>query len=416
MFQDAEREQLYAKIVLFAASGAGKTVSALKLAYGITGDWQKIGIADTENKRALAYVGTSHTGITIGKFKHAPMHAPYSTEKFEQAIDIAIDMGLEVLIIDSFSHEWEGLGGVTHAAEEAGGEFWHWKGPKIAHRRLVDKIQQSKIHIIVTLRTKQEYAVIPGGGKNGKNAIEKLGMKPVQSNDLDYEFLIAFHLNEDHEVNVTKDNTGLFKGEEFQIEAKHGEMLRDWLVEGKEVKSVAEEKAEIEALLAEKRNWIREQCEANTKVAAKVTDIEMHPKINVRVEQMPMNVLDKTIEAVKAILGTPAQEAKQEEHKKEAVEVEVTTPEGEKSTTTMTEDEDVQDEAANNIDDELSQLIVVIRGLVEELKEHAIIKDTVKKYMNDMKKERYEQLTVKQAETLHNILVRKAKTIEGKSA
>lgn len=245
-FNDAEREKLYAKIAMIGASGSGKTVSALKLAYGLTGNWQDIYVADTENKRALAYVGTKHTGLEIGKFKHAPMYAPYKTEYFEDAIDTVVKLGGKCLIIDSFSHEWEGLGGVTHAAEEAGGEFWNWKGPKIAHRRLVDKIQQSPIHIIVTIRTKQEYAVIPGGGKNGKNAIEKLGMKPVQSNDLDYEFLIAFHINEDNEAVTKKDNTGLFKGEEFRIEEDHGEKLREWLIEGKEVKTVAEEAKEKE--------------------------------------------------------------------------------------------------------------------------------------------------------------------------
>lgn len=246
-FVDAEREKLFAKIAMIGASGSGKTVSALKLAYGLTGDWSKIFVVDTENKRALAYVGTKHTGLEIGKFKHAPMFAPFKTEHFAEAIDLAVKMGAEALIFDSFSHEWEGLGGVTHAAEEAGGDFWHWKGPKIAHRRLVDKIQQSPVHIIVTIRTKQEYAVIPGGGKNGKNAIEKLGMKPVQSNDLDYEFLIAFHVNEDNESVAKKDNTGLFGGEEFRIEAEHGAKLREWLIEGKEVKSVSEEKAEAEA-------------------------------------------------------------------------------------------------------------------------------------------------------------------------
>lgn len=398
MFNDAEREQLYAKAVLFAASGAGKTVGALKLAYGITGDWSKIGFADTENKRALAYVGTEHTGLKIGKFKHAPIHAPYTTEKFEAAIDTAVQMGFEVLIIDSFSHEWEGLGGVTHAAEEAGGEFWHWKGPKIAHRRLVDKIQQSPIHIIITLRTKQEYAVIPGGGKNGKNAIEKLGMKPVQSNDLDYEFLIAFHLNEDHEAKATKDNTGLFKGEDFRIEEKHGQMLRDWLVEGKEVKSVAEEKAEQEAELAEKRQWIRDMCAAHMKVAAKVTDIEMHPKINMKVEQMPLNVLDATIKSVKEILNAEAPQV--EQVREEAVQEEIA--------------EEIAPPVSKDAD-EKATIVEIIRGLVKEVN-HQMLNDTVTKYMKDLKKDKYEDLTLKQTTMLHDILMRKAKTVEKERA
>jgi AAA domain len=289
-FVDAEREKLYAKIAIIAASGAGKTVGALKLGYGLTGDWSKIAFADTENKRALAYVGTKHTGLDIGTFKHAPMYAPFKTENFSDAIDAAVKMGAECLIIDSFSHEWEGLGGVTHAAEEAGGDFWHWKGPKIEHRRLVDKIQQSPIHIIVTIRTKQEYAVIPGGGRNGKNAIEKLGMKPVQSNDLDYEFLIAFHLNEDHEAEAKKDNTGLFKQAEFQIEAEHGQMLREWLIEGKEVKSVAEEQAEKAARHEFLVKTFRGKMAENDKANAYFTQLEI--KYSRQLEEFPLDTLE----------------------------------------------------------------------------------------------------------------------------
>lgn len=310
-FQDAEREKLFAKIALIGASGSGKTVSALKLAYGLTGDWKDIYVADTENKRALAYVGTEHTGLKIGTFKHAPMYAPFKTENFEDAIDTVVKLGGKCLIIDSFSHEWEGLGGVTHAAEEAGGEFWHWKGPKIAHRRLVDKIQQSPIHIIVTIRTKQEYAVIPGGGKNGKNAIEKLGMKPVQSNDLDYEFLIAFHVNEDNEVVAKKDNTGLFKGEEFRIEASHGEKLREWLIEGKEVKTVTEERKEKEERHKFLVSEFRTKAEENEKVKSYFVQLEI--KAGKQLEQFPLD----TLEQLYAKMNKPKEESKQEEPKQE---------------------------------------------------------------------------------------------------
>jgi hypothetical protein len=305
-FQEAEREKLYAKIAMIGASGSGKTVSALKLAYGLTGDWGSIYVADTENKRALAYVGTSHTGLDIGKFKHAPMYAPFKTEYFEEAIDTVVKLGGKCLIIDSFSHEWEGLGGVTHAAEEAGGEFWHWKGPKIAHRRLVDKIQQSPIHIIVTIRTKQEYAVIPGGGKNGKNAIEKLGMKPVQSNDLDYEFLIAFHVNEDNEVVAKKDNTGLFKGEEFRIEALHGEKLKEWLIEGKEVKTVSQERQESEARQKFIVSEFKKRMEADPKIKTYFTNLEI--KNNRSLDQFPL----ATLETLYAKMTAPKEEPKQE--------------------------------------------------------------------------------------------------------
>lgn len=291
VFEDAEREQLFAKVAIMGASGSGKTVGSLKLAHGLVdGDWSKIFVADTENKRALAYRGTTHTGLEIGKFKHASIHAPYDTEKFIDIIDVAMENGAEVLIIDSISHQWEGLGGVLEENEQQGSDFWAWKGPKKKHHKLKDHIQQTPLHIIVTMRTKQEYAVIPGGGRNGKNAIEKLGMKPVQENAFDYEFLLSFHINEDSEANATKDNTGLFRGEEFVIEPEHGSKLRTWLVEGKEVKTVKEEKNEAEEKRQALINKFTEQRKATDKAQKFFTNQEI--KTNTKLPQWTLEMLE----------------------------------------------------------------------------------------------------------------------------
>jgi hypothetical protein len=311
-FNDAEREQLYAKIAFAGASGSGKTVGALKMAYGLAdGDWSKVAVADTENKRALAYVGTEHTGLEIGKFKHAPIAAPYDSEKFIAVIDTAIKIGAKVLIIDSMSHQWEGIGGVRYEAEEGGGAFWDWKAPKKKHQSLKDYIQQSPIHIIVTMRTKQEYAVIPGGGNNGKNGIQKLGMKPVQEDSFDYEFLCSFHLDEDNLVKPTKDNTGLFKGEHFRMEVEHGQMLREWLVEGKEVKTVAEEKAEKLArhkFLVDTFQALRAE---NEKADAYFTQQEIKNK-NLPLDKFPLDALEKLY----AKMNKPKEENKVSEEPK----------------------------------------------------------------------------------------------------
>lgn len=305
-FEDAEREQLYAKIAIMGASGSGKTVSALKLAYGLTGgDWSKVYMGDTENKRSLAYRGTTHTGLEIGRFKHVPLAAPYDTEKFMDLIDVAHESGAEVLIIDSMSHQWEGLGGVLDENEEQGSDFWAWKGPKKKHHALKDHIQQVPMHIITTMRTKQEYAVIPGGGKNGKNGIQKLGMKPVQENAFDYEFLLAFHIDEDNIADVKKDNTGLFRGEEFKIEVDHGAKLRTWLVEGKEVKSVSQEKQEEEndrQALIEK---FTKQRKSHEKFESFFTTQEIK-KNNIKIKDWPLKALQSLDEQLTAAAESKA--------------------------------------------------------------------------------------------------------------
>ena len=251
-FVDAEREQVKAQVAIIGPSGSGKTVGALKMAYGLTGDWSKIGIADTEHDRSKVYVGTTHTGgEVIGKFKHMRIVPPYTPDKFSTVLRKAAAAGIETLIFDSFSHEWEGQGGITDWANELGGEFRHWKQPKMAHKVLIDEIMHAPMNVIVTIRTKQEYVVVPGGGQNGKSSVEKLGMKPVQSGDIDYEFLVAFTVDMNNAAIATKDNTGLYKGMNDLITEDHGRMLKEWLSEGKEVATVEDQKIAEEKIRLE---------------------------------------------------------------------------------------------------------------------------------------------------------------------
>ena len=332
-FETAEREQVRGQIAIIGPSGSGKTVGALKLAYGLTGDWSKIGVADTEHDRSKVYVGTTHTGLEIGKFKHLRLEPPYTHTKFEAAIKKAIEAGIDTLVIDSFSHEWEGVGGVTDWANDLGGEFRHWKEPKKAHKNLVDFIMHAPINVIVTIRTKQEYVVVPGGGNNGKSSVEKLGMKPVQSGDIDYEFLIAFTVDMENNAVATKDNTGLYKGMHDMLTEDHGRMLKEWLVEGKEVETVEEQKAKEEAdrqVLIEK---FTKQRESHPKFQAFFTTQEIK-KNNIKIKDWPLAALQALDEQLQAAAAkkkaekaaaeaaakeekAPEEEAPQEEPKQE---------------------------------------------------------------------------------------------------
>ena len=59
----ATRKKVKIKMLLTSPTGFGKTYSALLLAYGITGDWSKIAVIDTENDSAslYSYLGAFHT-------------------------------------------------------------------------------------------------------------------------------------------------------------------------------------------------------------------------------------------------------------------------------------------------------------------------------------------------------------------
>ena len=275
-FKVAEREQLKAKVALIGPSGSGKTISALKLAKGLVGDWEKIAVVDTEHSRAKVYVGTTHTGMEIGQFLHADIEPPYHWKKFYDAVEAAEQaLGNEgVLIIDSLSHAWDGVGGILDLANEKGGRFQDWREPKAYQKKLVDRIMHSPLHIIVTLRTKQGYAM--STTETGKNVVEKLGLKPVQADDMEYEFLLVFNI--EHQTNrarASKDNTGLFKEMYDRIEPEHGQKLAEWLVQGKPVKSVIEERREREAKRQELIEAIQDKIPYNDELAAGVAQGEV---------------------------------------------------------------------------------------------------------------------------------------------
>ena len=74
---------------------------------------------------------------------------------------------------------------------------------------------QSPVHIIGTIRAKQEYVL---SEKNGKQVPEKVGMKGVTRDGMDYEFTLVFEIDIKNNAIATKDRTSIFIGmPEFTI-------------------------------------------------------------------------------------------------------------------------------------------------------------------------------------------------------
>jgi len=53
--QQTQRHNVKLRLGISGASGFGKTYSALQLAYGMSNDWSKIAVIDTENSSASLY-------------------------------------------------------------------------------------------------------------------------------------------------------------------------------------------------------------------------------------------------------------------------------------------------------------------------------------------------------------------------
>jgi hypothetical protein len=62
---------------------------------------------------------------------------------------------------------------------------------------------------------------------------EKVGMKPIQREGVDYEFTIVLELDIKHNAVASKDRTGLFMAQpEFKVNTATGKQILDWCNSG----------------------------------------------------------------------------------------------------------------------------------------------------------------------------------------
>lgn len=225
--RQSSKKQAKIKMAIQGCAGSGKTYSSLLLAYGISNDWSKIAVIDSENNSADLY---SH----LGSYNVLSLQGNFSPENYVEAMEICEKAGMEVIIIDSMSQCWDYL--LECHSNMQGNSFTNWGKITPRQNAFVQKILQSKSHIICTLRTKQDYVL---SEKNGKMVPEKVGLKSVMRDGIDYEFTIVFDVDMKHNVIASKDRTGLFMGKtEFVISTSIGKRILEWCNDGVSVESV----------------------------------------------------------------------------------------------------------------------------------------------------------------------------------
>ena len=222
----ATRKKAKIRLGFSAVSGGGKTYSALLTAYGITNDWTKIAIIDSENNSADLY---AH----LGDFNVLPLAAPFAPERYVEAIRTCEKAGMEVIIIDSITHEWDGKGGCLEIVESLGGKYQDWARVTPRHQAFLDAILQSPCHIITTVRRKQDYEMTKDN--SGKVKIEKGGLREITREGYEYELTINLELDIPHNATASKDRTGLFMGKPaFVPSEKTGQIIAQWCEQGED--------------------------------------------------------------------------------------------------------------------------------------------------------------------------------------
>ncbi|WP_052683166.1 AAA family ATPase [Streptomyces sp. FxanaA7] len=228
-FVDATRPATNAFIALTGPANSGKTYTALAMA---TGMGTTIGVCDTERGRASHYAG-------LFPFKHLRM-PDFRPQTLVRALAVGARRGIDVMVIDSGTHYWSGRGGVLEQVDRTTNDSRSknaftsgWKSIKPVEHEMWDAVMAYPGHVIMTLRVKTAYELVTN--KNGQTEPKKIGLKPDQRADAEYEFDFVGDLDMDHTMTVSKCSyPGLFEsGERIELpNTETGNKIVTWLSQG----------------------------------------------------------------------------------------------------------------------------------------------------------------------------------------
>jgi len=251
MFKQAVKSQSKLRMTIDGPAGSGKTYTALRFAHVIAQRVNgKIAVVDTERGSASKYVGESPDGYPW-QFDVLEL-TTFSPEKYTDSVLAAGRAGYAVLVVDSLSHAWEGVGGALEIKDRVSGasnenSYTAWRHVTPLHNRMIDTILQSPLHVITTMRSRTEY--VPETGPNGKiTNIRRVGLAPVQRPGMEYEFDLVCDMDWSHIMTVGKSRCSAVA--DMQVEKPGAEFISivmDWLDgKGSPVPVVSFEKAAVE--------------------------------------------------------------------------------------------------------------------------------------------------------------------------
>lgn len=240
--EDAEREGARLVLGIAGVSGSGKTYSALQMAWGLANyNSQKVGLLCTENRRGRLYSDTLvDSKGKVHKFKVIDMPPPYSPQRYIEAIQAFADFGVEVIVIDSVSHEWEGQGGCEDIAHAGSPRNPKWNDAKREHKSFMNAMLQSPAHIIACLRAREKVKLEK---RDGKTEYIPQGVMAIQEKNFTFELtasLMMWNGGKSREIlKCPSELVPIFgnPGEwaDGYLTHEHGKMLRDWVDGGQQL-------------------------------------------------------------------------------------------------------------------------------------------------------------------------------------
>lgn len=280
-FAPAKRSAAKARIALEGPSGSGKTYLGLSIGcYLASREGGKLAVIDTERGSASKYAG-----LQPGWEFDVVNPQTFNPATLVDILGVAAGAGYPAVLLDSWSHYWMGVGGMLEQVDKItkaskGGSSYNsgWKDMAPVERRMLDAIVSYPGHIIATLRVKTEYVLEQDD--RGKTKPVKIGLKPQQRADLEYEFDVVGDLDHEHTLTVSKTRVPMLSGQVLPMPGEElGATIADWLADGEDTPGPLAYRAEAldTAATFDGLRALKDRVEAVGLMGAPVTDGEGNP-------------------------------------------------------------------------------------------------------------------------------------------
>ena len=194
-FRPATRQNTPLIIGLAGPSKSGKSYSALRLAKGMA-DGGRIILLNTEPH--------GHHYADQFTYEAADIGSPHRVQKYIEAIAAVAQEKPAVLIIDTLTHLWDGIGGLKEWKDEvalklAKGDLGRidkmsapaWAQVKAEENHFIYLMLELPCHIILCFRAKDKMVIPKGGGE-----WTVIPMQPIMSDRIAFETLFTLTLPE----------------------------------------------------------------------------------------------------------------------------------------------------------------------------------------------------------------------------
>lgn len=273
-FAPATKEASKARIALCGPSGSGKTYTALALATALS---EQVAVIDTERGSASKYVG-----LNSWQFDTVQPDS-YSPQSLVELLGVAAGAGYGVVVVDSLSHYWEGTDGMLEQVDRKSGanKFTSgWKEMRPEERKMIDALIAYPGHVIATLRTKTEYVIVEND--RGKKEPQKIGLKPIQREGIEYEFDLIGELDVQNTMRVTKSRIHTLTNAVIPLPGEDlAHQIDEWLSDGVQVPTATEYRKRA-LVLAHDRDGLLElyrEVESRRMLGAPTTDADGRPGV-----------------------------------------------------------------------------------------------------------------------------------------